>query len=426
MYEWAALERRLRGIAGDRALAVVLGGGAGGLSYARSLGRRRIPVLLIDSAGSIAARSRYVWPVTLRGPLRHPAEWIEVLDRVAGCLASPGVLLPTNDVLTGLVAQHADHLSPAFRFIVPNFAVVRSIVDKRTQYEQAQAAGIPIPVTHFPESVLDADRVAASLRYPCIVKPYESALGRAAMRSVSGPAEIGSKAVRVHDRDELVACFERFATTDARFMVQEFVPGDECALFGYFAFWDADGREHSWMTKQKLRQFPVGMGSGSFQVSVNAPEVADLSRKLLRAFDYRGLVNVEFKLDSRDGSFRLIEINPRSASANQLAVSSGVDFPMLVYRYLTRPDVRERPPNGFRAGVKWVNEDLDVQAFLALRKTGELTLWRWLRSVSAARSWAVATPRDPLPFLFQAFAHLRVPFRKARQDPASTVGHSTV
>ena len=139
---------------------------------------------------------------------------------------------------------------------------------------------------------------------------------------------------------------------------------------------------------------------------MDAPEVAELSRRLLKAFDFRGLVNVEFKLDSRDGTYRLIEINPRSASANQLAVSSGVDFPHLVYRYLTRPDGREPSTVGFRRGVKWVNEDLDFQAFLALRKQHELTFWRWVRQLAGVRSWAVATPRDPLPFLVQVFGHV--------------------
>jgi predicted ATP-grasp superfamily ATP-dependent carboligase len=407
MSEWPLLERRLRAVADDQALAVVLGGGAGGLSYARSLGRRRIPVLLVDAAGGIATHSRYVWSATLNGPLDHPAEWVDLLDRVGACLSRPGVLLPTNDVLTGLVARNAERLGRSFRFIVPSMEVVGSIVDKRTQYERAQAAGIPIPVTHFPESVSEVEQVGTTLRYPCIFKPYNSALGRVAMRTEPAHAGISSKALMVRDQEELVACFKRVATADARFMVQEFVPGDECALFGYNAFWDAEGREHSWMTKQKLRQFPLAIGSGSYQVSVDAPEVAELSRRLLKAFDYRGLVNVEFKLDSRDGTYRLIEINPRSPSGNQLAVSSGVDFPNLVYRYLTRPDGRQPPAVGFRRGVKWVNEDLDLQAFLALRKRRELSSWRWLRQLAGVRSWAVATPRDPVPFLVQVLGHGR-------------------
>ena len=164
-----------------------------------------------------------------------------------------------------------------------------------------EEAGIEIPATHFPESAGDIERVAATVRYPCLFKPYESAVGRAA---------IGLKALHVNSRDELVARFDRFATAETRFMVQEFVPGDDDALVGHLAFWDGEGREHSWLTKQKLRQYPHRSATGAFQVSAIAPEVADPSRTLLRKLAYRGLVAVEFKHDCRDDTYRLMEINP--------------------------------------------------------------------------------------------------------------------
>src|SRR5947207_15788130 len=108
MSEWAATERWLRSLPDSQPPAVVIGGGAGALSYARSLGRRRIPILLVDAVGGIAGRSRYVQTVTLRSPRQFPEEWVELLSRVGSELPSPGVLLPTNDVLITLVAQHAD------------------------------------------------------------------------------------------------------------------------------------------------------------------------------------------------------------------------------------------------------------------------------------------------------------------------------
>ena len=181
-------------------------------------------------------------------------------------------------------------------------------------------------------------------------------------------------------------------------MVQEFIPGDDAALFGYLAFWDAEGREHSWLTKQKLRQYPRFIGDGSFQISVNAREVADLSRELLRKFAYRGLVAVEFKHDARDGTYRLMEINPRTVSGNQLAIRAGVDFPWIVYQYLVYPGACP-PVNGFRPGVKYVNESWDLLAYRARRKDGDLPFWTWLRSLAGTRAWAIASTRDPQPFL---------------------------
>jgi predicted ATP-grasp superfamily ATP-dependent carboligase len=414
MVAWAALERRLRSLAGDAPLAVVLGGGAGGLSYARSLGRRRIPVLLAESPAGIAGRSRYAWSVELPGPSRYPEEWVAFLERVGACLSRPGILLPANDVLTNIVAQHADRLEGAFRFVVPARDVMRSIVNKRTQLERAEAAGVPIPVTYFPATVAEAEQVAAAVRYPCLFKPYESALGRIAMRSASGEPGIRAKALIVHDSDELTAWFDRVADAEIGFMVQEIVPGDDSALFGYWAFWDEDGQERQWMTKRKVRQFPLHFGSGSVMDTVIAPEVADLSRAVLRSYGYRGMANIEFMFDARDGSYRLIEINPRSSGALQLAVDAGIDFPFVVYEHLARRHEENAATLGFRPGVRWVYEDLDLQAFLALRKTGELTFAQWARSVARARSWAVVAPTDPAPFLFQVAEFLSRRTRRAR------------
>ena len=116
----------------------------------------------------------------------------------------------------------------------------------------------------------------------------------------------------------------------------------------------------------------------------------DLSRELLRKFVYRGLVAVEFKHDARDGTYRLMEINPRTVSGNQLAIRAGVDFPWIVYQYLVYPGACP-PVNGFRPGVKHVNESWDLLAYRARRKDGDLPFWTWLRSLAGTQAWAIVS-----------------------------------
>ena len=225
------------------------------------------------------------------------------------------MLFAVNDVLVELVAVHSKSLEEWFHFVVPDAGVVRSILDKRRQYEIAHAAGVAVPATLFPESAAEVEEAAAKVRYRSLFKPDEAASGR---------AQIRLKALRAQSPDELIAFFGRFATSETRFMVQEFVPGDDSALVGHLAFWDRDGRERIWMTKAKVRQYPRGVGDGSFQISVTAPEVAELSRRLLLAVGYRGLVSIEFKRDARDNTYQLMEINrvPCSATRSRSALVS--------------------------------------------------------------------------------------------------------
>ena len=317
-----------------------------------------------------------------------PERWVGLLEHIGSRLSGPGVLFPMGDRQTLLVARHREALQRHFRFLLPDTETVERIVDKRSQYRIAEAAGVPIPAVHFPDSVEDARRISGRVPYPCLLKPHVSHAARSAM---------DGKVSVVASPAELVSNYERITAAGVRLMVQEIVPGEESALFVYNAFWDGEGRELAWLTKRKLRQFPPQFGSGTLQVTVDAPEIAELSRRLLRAFDYRGFVGVEFKLSARDGDPRLIEINPRVVAGIEQAVRAGVDFPWIGYRHLTGGDQRGTPH--FRRGVKFVNEEWDLQAYLALRKSGKLGLWTWLASLRGVRAWAVWAWDDPLPFL---------------------------
>jgi predicted ATP-grasp superfamily ATP-dependent carboligase len=223
------------------------------------------------------------------------------------------------------------------------------------------------------------------MTFPCILKPYKSHVGR---------GKIAGKVALVQTPERLIAEYSRLDTTDVHFLVQEAVPGPDNALYGYLAFWDADGREHSWVTKRKLRQ-NSRFGDGSLQVTVESPEVRDQSRRLLRAFGYTGFVGVEFKFDARDRTYRLMEINPRTVSGNQLPITAGVDFPWIGYRYLTASS--PPPSETFTRGVKYLNEEWDLKGFFSLRKTGDLTIWQWLSSLRGVKALAIWAWDDPLP-----------------------------
>lgn len=188
-------------------------------------------------------------------------------------------------------------------------------------------------------------------------------------------------------------------------MVQEIVPGGDRNLYGYLAFWGSNGEEVCWLTKQKLRQNPPLFGDGSLQTTVDEPEVARLSRKLLSAFEYRGFVGVEFKRDPRDGTFRLMEINPRTVSGNQMAITAGVDFPWIGYCYLQGERVDSAACRA-RPGVVYVNEEWDFKAFLTLRRQGSLTAREWWRSFRSAEARSIFASDDPGPALavLQRFA----------------------
>jgi predicted ATP-grasp superfamily ATP-dependent carboligase len=405
------IEGWLAHIRGRKPLAVIMGGSINGLSFARSLGRRQIPTLLVDSERLIGTYTRYGKVVILPPANEHPEDWVEFLNFVGSKPEHPGVLFATSDVHCVLVSEQSEALRPYFRFVVPKSDTLEQIVNKRIQYRIAEEVRIPIPRTYFPESVNHLRSLAKDVPYPCILKPYKSHLGR---------KKIPKKVVVIHSREELIGEYSRIATGDLDFMIQDIIPGPDSSLFGYLAFWDSEGHECNWLTKRKLRQNPPLYGDGSLQITVHEPEVAELSRRLLRTLNYRGFVGIEFKFDDRDQTFRLMEINPRTVSGNQMAISAGVDFPWIGYRYLTGSNTNTTTAEPFQPGIKYFNEEWDFKAYLALRKSGELTLGRWLRSVCGSKAKAIGAWDDPLPLIVLFWRFLQAFFRDMKLSRGKT------
>jgi predicted ATP-grasp superfamily ATP-dependent carboligase len=384
-------DRWLRATRSSAGAAIVLGASVTGLSFVRSLSRRGIATLLLDAEATAAAHTRLAEFALLPSVLDRPGEAIVFLNDLESRLERPAAVFATSDADVLFLAVHGEQLGPNLRFLVPDRTTVETILDKRRQYQHALAAGVAVPAMRFVESAAAAPAIADAIGYPCIVKPCLSHIARRA----------GGKKLRIAQSPaELVDACQELERRGLECVIQEIVPGGDTALYGYLAVWDAKQRELAWVTKRKLRQYPPRYGGGSLQVSVDAPEVTAIARRLLATWAYRGFVAVELIRDARDGSLRLIEVNPRSATGNQLATDAGVDLPWIGFRSLMGDlDEIDAAASRFCVGVKHVHEEWDLGAFLALRRTGELTLARWLASLRNVRSFALGSWRDPMPLV---------------------------
>lgn len=76
----------------------------------------------------------------------------------------------------------------------------------------------------------------------------------------------------------------------------------------------------------------------------------DYALKMLKELNWNGVAMIEFKIDSRDNIPKLLEINGRFWGSLQLAISSGVDFPYLLFKTIIGEDVE--PILDYRKGIK--------------------------------------------------------------------------
>jgi D-aspartate ligase len=370
----------------ERIGAVVVGGDYQGLGIVRSLGRRGIPVSVIDDERSIARYSRYTRDATRVPDLRDEQRTVDALLDFARRRSLRGwVLFPTRDETVATFSRHKAELSEWYVVPTPDFSTIRWAWDKRNTYQLAQELGIPAPRTWYARDLAELDRL--DVDFPLALKPAIKDHFIYATKA---------KAWRADSRDELRTLYQRAAALvdPAEIMIQELIPGDGRQQFAYGAFYKNKKAIGS-MVVRRRRQHPPEFGRAStFVETVDLPILEDFSERFLQAIDYYGLVELEYKLDPRDKQYKLLDVNARTWGYHSLGPSAGVDFPYLLFA-----DQLGHPVESSRAkvGVSWIRLLTDLPTGVA-EIWGRRLDWRaYLRSIASCNTEAVFSPEDPLP-----------------------------
>lgn len=369
--------------------ALVIGGDYRGLGIVRSLGRHGIPVCVAHTNDRIAAYSRYAkrrvpWPDTSEA---EQTDYLVQLGREHGL--EGWVLFPTSDKQAELVSRHHAELSEHYRLTTSPWPQYSLAQDKRLTYERAEALGIAAPATWKVQSI--AEVAELDLEYPVLLKPASGV--------IDNPIT-DDKVWRVDDRESLLARYAEAIDLlpAALVMIQEVVPGGgECQWS--FAATCLDGDALASLTARRTRQIPVDFGRAStFVESMDQPDVAEQSTRIITDFGLTGLVEVEFKRDPRNDRLKLLDVNARSWGWHSIGAAAGVDFSYLAWRSaLGKPVERARG----REGVRWVRLTTDVPTSLREILGGRMKLGPYLRTLRPPLEGPIAAKDDPRPALME-------------------------
>ncbi len=388
-YVGRARPRRNPMLTTDSPPAVVLGGGGTALPVVRSLGDAGIPVYALGSETDPVRYSRRCTTFVTLG--REPGmqqRWLEWLR------SAPvgSVVLPCEDEGLDLIARNREMLLDLG--LVPyeaDDAVLLAMLDKHETYRLCAELGIEAPYSSTVNSHEDIAVALERVMYPCALKPVHS---HEFVRHFPG-----MKAFVVNSDEEMRSALARTVDLGVEMIVTEIIPGGDDQFFSYYSYIDEDGNPLLHVTKRKLRQYPIWFGSGCFHATDWNPEAAELGLRFFEGAGVRGLANVEFKRDARDGRLKLIECNHRFTAATGLLRAAGADLPLFVYnKLMDRPLPRIE---GYRTDLTMWYPMRDVRAFLAYRRHGEISSWKWARSIVGRHHYPVASARDFRP----AIAH---------------------
>ncbi len=297
------------------------------------------------------------------------------------------VLYPTRDELVAAFSRYRSELVQVFRVPTPDWESVQWAWDKRNTYRLARELDIPMPFTCCLQK---ADQLSSiEFSPPFAIKPAIKEHFVYATKA---------KAWRADSREELEALIGKASQfiDPAELIVQEVIPGGGNQQFSYCAFF-RDGHALGSMVVKRRRQHPLQFGRASTYVeTVDIPVLEELSERFLRAINYYGLVEVEYKLDPRDSQFKLLDVNARTWGYHSLGASAGVDFSYLLYA-----DQLGMPVTTCRGkpGVGWMRTTTDIPAAFCALAAGEIDFRNYLRSLRNCNAEAVFSLEDPLPGL---------------------------
>jgi D-aspartate ligase len=366
--------------------AVVVGGDFQGLGIVRSLGRRGVPVCVIDDEHSISRFSHYA-TYSMRLPnLRDEHRIIDGVLDIGRRLGLKGwVLYPTREEIVAAFSRGRTVLAEYFRVPTPEWSAVQWAWDKRNTYHLANQLGIPTPRTWYPQNLDDLREIESEL--PLVIKP--------AIKEHFIYAS-GVKAWRADNPHELTKRFLQAAqlVNPGEVMVQEMIKGDGRQQFAYCAFFK-DGEIVGGMAVRRRRQHPPEFGRAStFVETIDLPDIEKSSKRFLSAANYYGLVELEYKLDPKDGQYKLLDVNARTWAYHSLGLQAGVDFPFMLYADQTGDRVeRCRAANG----VNWVRLVTDLPTGLLEILAGRMKVREYVRSLKSTQIESVFSRDDLLP-----------------------------
>ena len=362
--------------------------GHGRVAAARSLGTVGVPVYSVfDDRWGPTVVSRYSRGGLIRPRPATDEEWVQNLRALSRRVGNRPVLIPIGDEDVFFLERCRDALADAYRFPPQPPGLVDRTADKRAMNALCTELEIATPAAAFPADEADAVAMAHELGFPAVLKQIDASLpGR----------QKGLRVLIAGDESALRSGFRLMESSlQPNVMVQEYIPGDSKSVWMMNAYFGEGSRCFLPFTGQKLRQYPPNSGATTLGICSRNETVERATRELAEAVGYRGIIDIGWRYDSRDDSYKLLDLNPRLGATFRLFVGTrGMDVLRALHLDMTG---RPIPDDQLVEGRRWITELHDLRTSARLIRSGELSVRDWARSLAGVAEASWFAPQDPLP-----------------------------
>jgi predicted ATP-grasp superfamily ATP-dependent carboligase len=308
------------------------------LAVVRSLGSKNIEVTAGETTNfatsffSKYCHNKVVYP----SPIKNKNDFKEFLLTLVK-KHNYALIIPVADDVLEPIMEIEDELSRCTRIAIPSKDIFMKCYDKYNTLKIAEKNNIPCPKTYLINEIEDVLELKNILSYPVVIKPRISS---------------GRRGVKIcMSAENLLADYVLVQKEYAYPLIQEYIPyGGELGVYTLFNF---ASKPRAFSVQRRIRSYPIAGGPSTLRETIkndDSKKAMSLAFNLLHSMNWTGVAMVEFRKDLRDGSLKLMEVNPRFWGSLQLSILAGIDFPYLLYKMFTDGDVE--PITDYKAGIK--------------------------------------------------------------------------
>ena len=238
------------------------------------------------------------------------------------------LLIATSDLYVKMVSEEKSLLEKYYVFNYPDINIVNNLLIKEKFYDIYKHMGIDIPETciYKCNENEDINKIKEKFKeYPIIIKPSDGV-------EYHNLEIVLDKVYKVYNSEELEKTILKIKEAGYKnnLIIQEFIPGDDSALFDSIFYVGKNKKAQIATFAQIGLQERTPTGIGNCTVLVNGfdahryyEELIYKLKEFLEKIGYQGFAEFDMKYDSRDGKYKVLEINPRQSRSGYYVCATG-------------------------------------------------------------------------------------------------------
>lgn len=306
------------------------------------------------------------------------------------------VVIPLFDFSAEILAKNKTELLKYSNIAVNDKEAFDLAHDKLAVMHRCEEIELPHPQTLYdidkPEQVRDS-----GIPFPIFIKPRSSA---------------GAKGCHTYQSyNEFAAGIKENEIFLPNYVIQECLPIDSLIVSDTLVI-DNDGNVKSSYQYGSYRFYPLSGGTGTLNITLNRADIHDISAKLVTDMNLKGLVSIDFMIDSRDNTPKVLEINPRIIACSKLGFVAGVNQAQQILEKELGQEVSKQMD--YKSDVRVRMMQTDILWFLSSpdRFRVKPSWFSWKNTTEQMFSFS-----DPLPwfaFLFRGLKTLNNELKKRK------------